>query len=154
MKLKRAAKMMEKADFLPIQLLRENTKQDVLFDKDGLNRLSSILHDDESHYRNKQPQIDFILYNDKECYISEVMVDPNEPAPGDTEIFVSSNRRDWTKAEFTLSKEKTRRYILKGEVFGCYLRIHFLNNSRGGSFVGIRYIRIKGTKQEHILLFK
>ena len=146
--------MMEKAEYLPIQLLKENSKQDMLYDKEGYNRLSSVLHDDETHYRNKQPQLDFILYNDKQCYVSEIIVDPNEPAPGETEIFVSNDKRKWDKVEFNSNKDKIKRYILKGEVFACYLRIVFLSNSRGGSFVGLRYIRIKGTKQEQILLFR
>lgn len=153
-RLKRQAKMLANSDFLPITLLREKQKTDVyLLQNEPTNKLTNVLTDDSSHYRNKQPVFEFDLYNGHRCYIGEVIVDPNEPAPGDTEIYVSDEKSIvWRKVEFTPSGDKPRRYVLRDEVFGAYLQIRFLNNERRGNFVGIRLIKIRGIRQEHIMI--
>lgn len=146
--LKIAHRMMMKAEALPIVLASDPSKNDIyLLSNEPNNRMSNVLEEGESHYRNKQPTFIFDLYNGENCYISEVIVDPSEPAPGDTEIFVSDNSKEWKKVEYNSTKDLKRHYLLIGEQYGKYLKIHFLNNERKGYFVGIRRIQVKGSKQ-------
>lgn len=145
--------MTQKADYLGIAMTRDNSKHDIWMQQnEPFNQITSVLRDDDSHYRNKQPMFEFNLHNDELCYVSNIVVDPNEPAPGDTEISISSDGKTWTKVGFSVEKDrKLRDYVLHGENFARFLRIHFLNNDRKGNFVGIRNIKVKGTRQSHIL---
>lgn len=152
-KLRRAYKMTQKADFLGISLVRDNSGNDIwMKQNEPHNQIVSILKDDDSSYHNRKPLFEFNLHNDELCYVSSVIVDPTEPAPGDTEISLSSDGRVWTKVKFTVERDrKVRDFVLFGENFARMLRIHFINNDRKGNFVGIRNIKIKGTRQAHIL---
>ena len=143
---------MSKASPLPIQIMRDNSRQDIWMQQnEQYNKVPNILQDDMTYYRNKSPSFDFNLHNDQICYISEVVIDPSEPCPGDTDIFTSDDKNKWIKVEYTVNKEKTKHFVLKGEQFARYLRIHFINNDRKGNFVGIRFVKIRGTRQDHIL---
>lgn len=152
-KLRRAYKMTQKADFLGISLVRDNSGNDIwMRQNEPHNRIDNVLKDDQSSYHNRKPMFEFNLHNDELCYVANIMVDPTEPAPGETEILVSSDGRDWKKVKFTVEKDKkVRDYVLFGDNCARALRIHFLNNDRKGNFVGIRNIKIKGTRQAHIL---
>lgn len=41
-------------------------------------------------------------------------------------------------------KDMMQRYQIPDEKYAKYVKVNFLNNKRGGSFVGIRFIEIKG----------
>ena len=152
--MRKAAKLMKASEVLPISLLENKKNVDIwLMDNEPTNRLSNILADDHTSYRNKTPQIDLNLYNDALCFVSEVLVDPTEPRPGETELFVATEPNKWVKMDYGLAKEgQMIRYILKGETYCKYLRIFFLNNDRRGHYIGIRQIRIKGIKQSTIMI--
>lgn len=145
--------MNQKADYLGIALIRDNSGNDIwMKHNEPHNQIASILKDDESSYHNRRPMFEFNLHNDELCYVSNVIVDPTEPAPGDVEISLSEDGKNWSKVKFGVEKDrKIRDYVLHGENFARFLRIHFLNNDRKGNFVGIRNIKIKGTRQAHIL---
>lgn len=53
--------------------------------------------------------------------------------------------------KFDSSKEKQQRYVLPGEQYGKYVQMRFLNNRRGGNFVGIRFLQIKGLKKSVVI---
>lgn len=97
------------------------------------------------------------MYNDELCYVAEVIVEGDTPAPGD--VLISLKDDDGSKWRRVLEKKsekntssRTFRYVLPGEQYGRYLQIKFLNNNLGRNFVGIRRLLIRGIKKTNIVI--
>jgi len=149
--LARANKLSSRAEYLPITLISPVNPDLWDIHHQPQNRPSNVLQDDSTYYRNKQPVFEFSL-PDPICYLSEVIVYPSEPQPGTVSIFTADSTLLYHPVEIIAKAEVPRRYIFKGDTYAKYIRIHFVNNDRNGYFIGIRLIRVKGIRQQHVYL--
>ena len=88
--------------------------------------------------------------NYAEHYVSEVLIYPDEPVPGEVEIMLNDGENWFLGVKGIQSKGDVLRFIIPDEKYSKYIKINFLSNKRGGSFVGIRYLQVKGLLKKDI----
>ena len=109
------------------------------------NVVENVLTDDEKVYKALGPSIDLSINELQPCFISMVVIYPGDTGPQNIEIYLSNEENNWKLVkQVTANKAPVHNIVIPGENLAKYIRIKCINNIRGGNFVNIRFIQVKG----------
>lgn len=107
--------------------------------------VENVLKDDDSVYSALQPSLDFTLESGHLCHLSEIQIYPGDVGPAHIEVYFSNVEGGWTLLkEFIVGRERPAKLELSGELKCKFLRLKFLQNTRGGNISATRYIKVLG----------
>jgi len=150
-KLARLAQMCNDSVELPIELAHPYTYSnwDMVHEPD--NVADNVLTDTSTQWKTLSPNIDLALAGGSAaCFVAQVDICAGDCGPSTLIVHTSRNGDEWVKHnEFKCNAGpgEWQSFPLQGEPICSFIRIEMPNNIRGGSYVSVQQVRVRGLVQ-------
>jgi len=150
-KLERLAQMCKDSVELPLELAHQYTYSnwDMVHEPD--NVADNVFTETSTQWKTLSPNIDLALAGgNMACFVAQVDICAGDCGPSTVIVHTSRNGNEWMKhGDFTCNAGpgEWQSFPLQGEPICSFLRIEMPNNIRGGSYVSVQQVRVRGLVQ-------